>query len=178
MSLLKVEAMDPVVNHLLIQNLQVHQVLLQRKVGLPVLIVILVVIVVATVALLQKRVGLLVPTAIQPNLVAVAQILRRKVGLLVIIRIQNHQKMILMYNLIKTRAAVQVLLQRKVGLPVPIVIIVLMMMKIQALIIHHLLQNSMVPVAMVKVVLITTTLIKEVIVIRILNTFICLFLYL
>ena len=54
MSLLKVEAMDPVVNHLLIQNLQVHQVLLQRKVGLPVLIVILVVIVVATVALLQK----------------------------------------------------------------------------------------------------------------------------
>ena len=96
MSLLKVEAMDPVVNHLLIQNLQVHQVLLQRKVGLPVLIVILVVIVVATVALLQKRVGLLVPTAIEPNLVAVAQILRRKVGLLVIIRIQNHQKMILM----------------------------------------------------------------------------------
>ena len=105
MLLLKVEAMDLVVDHLLtqvhllIQNLQVHLVLLQKRVGLPALIVALIVvaIVVATaVALLQKRVGLLVLTVIQRTLVAVAQILRRKAGLLVIIRIQNHQKMILM----------------------------------------------------------------------------------
>lgn len=101
MLLLKVEAMDLVVDHLLtqvhllIQNLQVHLVLLQKRVGLPALIVALIVVATA-VTLLQKRVGLLVLTVIQRTLVAVAQILRRKAGLLVIIRIQNHQKMILM----------------------------------------------------------------------------------